>query len=231
MLENLSMQKMSLGDRIAGQLEDQVINGTIPAGAKLDETAIASQFSVSRTPVREALHILCSRGLADRIAYKGVVVTRISPERIDEMFEAMAELEAVCGRLACHRMTMSERAELQAMHHEMEGLAETGDSAAYEALNNRFHALIFAGCHNTDIIASAEALRVKLAPFRKYQLDDAGRLKRSSREHQQIVDAILDQDPTATESALRRHLISAAHEVVNKRQRLSGAEMKTGEAL
>lgn len=230
MLDNLSTQKTSLGDRIASQLEDQVINGSIPAGSKLDETAIANQFSVSRTPVREALHILCSRGLADRIAYKGVVVTRISPERIDEMFEAMAELEAVCGRLACHRMTMSERAELQDLHQEMEGLAETADSIAYEALNTRFHALIFSGCHNTDIIASAEALRLKLAPYRKYQLSDAGRLKRSSREHQQIVDAILDQDPVTAESALRRHLISAAREVVSRRQRLDSPAAKAGAA-
>ncbi|WP_174802858.1 GntR family transcriptional regulator [Martelella limonii] len=227
MLEKTSAQKMSLGDRIAGELEEQVISGGIPAGAKLDETAIAAQFSVSRTPVREALHILCGRGLADRIAYKGVVVTRISPARIDEMFEAMAELEAVCGRLACHRMTMSERAELQKLHREMEGLAAIADSSAYESLNTRFHTLIFAGCHNTDIIASAEALRLKLAPFRKYQLGDAGRLKRSSLEHQQIVDSILDQNPEAAESALRRHLISAAHEVVSRRQ--DSAEMKPEE--
>lgn len=218
MLDNSSTQKTSLSDRIASQLEDQVINGQLPAGAKLDETAIASQFSVSRTPVREALHILCSRGLADRIAYKGVVVTQISPERVDEMFEAMAELEAVCGRLSCHRMTMSERAELQALHQEMEGLAVRGDSSAYEALNTRFHQLIFAGCHNGEIIAAAEALRVRLAPFRKYQLGDAGRLKRSSGEHRQIVDAILDQDPVMAESALRRHLVSAAHELVKRRQ-------------
>lgn len=227
MLENSSEQKMSLGDVIASQLEEQVINGSIPAGAKLDETAIATRFSVSRTPVREALHILCGRGLADRVAYKGVVVTRISPVRIDEMFEAMAELEAVCGRLACHRMTMSERAELEALHHEMEGLAEADDGSAYEALNTRFHTLIFAGCHNTDIIASAEALRLKLAPFRKYQLSEAGRRKRSSLEHRQIVDAILDQNPAATESALRRHLISAAREVVLRRQRLDATT--TGE--
>ncbi|UIY32020.1 GntR family transcriptional regulator (plasmid) [Neorhizobium galegae] len=110
MLDTPQPGKKIRSDAIAEQLEEAVINGEIAAGARLDETSIAAQFNVSRTPVREALHILCGRGLAEREPYKGVIVTQISAERIDEMFEAMAELEATCGRLASHRMTMSERA-------------------------------------------------------------------------------------------------------------------------
>ncbi|PJR09100.1 GntR family transcriptional regulator [Sinorhizobium meliloti] len=220
MLDAEAPVKKSRGDFIAEQLEEAVINGTIPAGSRLDETSIAAQFGVSRTPVREALHILCGRGFAEREPYKGVVVTQISAQRIDEMFEAMAELEATCGRLASHRMTMGERAELESMHREMNALADQGDHAAYNELNTRFHNLIFQGSHNSDLIAVAQTLRLKLAPFRKYQLKDNGRrLKRSCSEHQQIVDAILNQDPKAAENALRRHLLSAAQEVLIKRQR------------
>jgi DNA-binding GntR family transcriptional regulator len=116
-------------------------------------------------------------------------------------------------------MTMSERAELENIHREMNVLAEDGEHAAYNELNTRFHSLLFQGSHNSDLIAAAQTLRLKLAPFRKYQLKDKGRLKRSCNEHQQIVDAILDQDPKAAENALRRHLVSAAQEVLIKRQR------------
>lgn len=218
MLETAAPGRKSRSDFIAEQLEEAVINGAIPAGSRLDEASIAAQFGVSRTPVREALHILCGRGLAAREPYKGVVVTQISAQRIDEMFEAMAELEATCGRLASHRMMMSERAELESIHHEMNALAEEGEHAAYNELNTRFHDLLFQGSHNSDLIAAAQTLRLKLAPFRKYQLKDKGRLKRSCSEHQQIVDAILNQDPKAAENALRRHLVSAAQEVLIKRQ-------------
>ncbi|WP_117194329.1 GntR family transcriptional regulator [Rhizobium terrae] len=219
MLDAPANTKKSRSDFIAEQLEDAVINGAIPAGARLDETSIAAQFGVSRTPVREALHILCGRGFAEREPYKGVVVAQISAQRIDEMFEAMAELEATCGRLASHRMTMSERADLESMHREMNALAEGGEHDGYNEINTRFHSLIFQGSHNSDLIAAAQTLRLKLAPFRKYQLKDKGRLKRSCQEHQQIVDAILDQDPKAAENALRRHLVSAAQEVLLRRQR------------
>ncbi|WP_199085361.1 GntR family transcriptional regulator [Bosea sp. ASV33] len=211
--------KKSRSDFIAEQLEEAVINGRVPAGSRLDEASIAQQFGVSRTPVREALHILCGRGLAEREPYKGVVVTQISAERIGEMFEAMAELEATCGRLSSHRMTMSERAELESLHSQMNVLAEAGDNDGYDDLNTRFHNLLFQGCHNSDLIAAAQTLRLKLAPFRKFQLKDKGRIKQSCREHQQIVDAILDQDAKTAESALRRHLVSAAQEVLLKRQR------------
>lgn len=220
MLDTPPPGKKSRGDVIAEQLEEAIINGAIPAGSRLDEASIAAQFGVSRTPVREALHIVCGRGFAAREPYKGVVVTQISAQRIDEMFEAMAELEAVCGRLSAHRMTMSERAELESLHRQMNALAEEGDHAGYNEVNTRFHTLLFQGSHNSDLIAVAQTLRLKLAPFRKYQLKDNGRLKRSCNEHQQIVDAILDQDPKAAENVLRRHLVSAAQEVLLKRQDL-----------
>jgi DNA-binding GntR family transcriptional regulator len=219
MLDKPVVTKKSRSDLIVEQLEEAVINGDIPSGSRLDEASIAAQFGVSRTPVREALHILCGRGLAEREPYKGVVVTQISAERIGEMFEAMAELEATCGRLASHRMTMSERARLESLHRDMNALAEAGDHAAYNETNTQFHNLLFEGSHNSDLLSAAQTMRLKLAPFRKYQLKDSGRLKRSCREHQQIVDAILDQDAKGAESALRRHLVSAAQEVLLKRQR------------
>jgi DNA-binding GntR family transcriptional regulator len=218
MLDTPGTRKKVRSDLIAEQLEEAVIKGEIASGSRLDETSIAAQFGLSRTPVREALHILCGRGLAKRVPYKGVIVTQISTERIGEMFEAMAEFEATCGRLASHRMTMSERAELENLHMEMNALAEEGDHAAYNETNARFHSLLFQGSRNSDLIAASQSLRQKLAPFRKYQLKDKGRLKRSCSEHQQIVDAILNQDPKAAENALRRHLVSAAQEVFIKRQ-------------
>lgn len=213
---------------VAEELEEEIIAGIIPAGSRLDESSIAERFGISRTPVREALHMLCARSLTERVPYKGVLVVQISDERIDQMFEAMAEMEATCGRLSSQRMTMGERAELERLHQTMNALAEAGDHGGYHSANSAFHELLFQGSHNSDLLAMAQTLRIKLAPFRKYQLKDTGRLKRSCLEHQQIVDAILDQDGRAAESALRRHLVSAAQEVLIRRQiQDSGASTST----
>lgn len=201
---------------IAAKLESEIVSGRLAAGSKLDEQALTERFGVSRTPVREALHILASRSLAERVPYRGVVVVKITKERVDQLFETMSEIEAVCGRLAAERMTMSERAELEALHLSMGQFAELGDYESYEEANTRFHSAIFSGTHNDELIAVAHGLRLKLAPFRKSQLKLAERMKRSNEEHDAIVTALLDRNARGAERALRRHLLSAARAALER---------------
>lgn len=205
-----------LSQTIAAQLEEQILLGQIAAGARLDEVALARSFGVSRTPIREALQAVVARGMAVRLPYKGVLVSEISRGRIDQLFEAMGEIEALCGRFAAQRMTVEERAALLNQHAAMSALAGAGDAEGYEAANTRFHQLIYAGSHNEDFADMAEAMRLKLAPFRRSQLADAPRMARSDAEHAEIVDAIVARDGTATEMALRRHLLSAAQTMLAK---------------
>lgn len=199
---------------IAAQLESEIIAGVIEAGSRLDEQTLTKRFGVSRTPVREALHIVVSRSLAERIPYRGVVVTEITRDRIEHMFDAMGEIEALCGRLSAERMTFGERGGLEDLHRYMGEIMRSGDAEAYEAANGSFHDLILAGTHNPDLIELGNTLRLKLAPFRKSQLQNAERIARSNDEHGAIVNAILDRDPQEAERTLRRHLISAAREVL-----------------
>lgn len=200
---------------IAGQLENEIISGSLKAGSKLDEIALAERFGVSRTPVREALHILASRHLAERVPYRGVIVASITRERIDQLFEAMGEIEATCGRFAAERMTIGERAALETLHLDMVEMADASRQVDYEEANTRFHTLIFEGTHNGELIQIAHALRLKLAPFRRSQLRATDRMKRSNQEHALIVNAIIDRNAREAERALRRHLVSAAKAVLS----------------
>ncbi|MDD9706539.1 GntR family transcriptional regulator [Seohaeicola sp. SP36] len=211
-----SSPKQVLSQSIATDLEAEILLGQIASGTRLDEAALARRFGVSRTPVREALQIVVARSLAVRQPYKGVVVSEISPERIDQLFEAMGEIEALCGRFAAQRMTMEERAALLREHEAMARMARSGDTAGYEEANTRFHQLIYAGSHNEDFAEMAETMRMKLAPFRRSQLADAARIAWSNTEHDQIVEAIVERDGPAAERALRRHLLSAAQAMLDK---------------
>lgn len=208
-------QKQLHSTVIAGQLENEIIAGILKAGSKLDEIALAERFGVSRTPVREALHILASRHLAERVAYRGVIVASITRERIDQLFEAMGEIEATCGRFAAERMTIGERAALETLHLDMVEMADASRQVDYEEANTRFHTLIFEGTHNGELIQIAHALRLKLAPFRRSQLRATDRMKRSNQEHALIVNAIIDRNAREAERALRRHLVSAAKAVLS----------------
>lgn len=201
---------------IAAELESEIVRGAVPAGSRLDEQSLTRRFGVSRTPVREALHMLVARSLAERLPYRGVVVVDITRERIEQMFEAMGEIEALCGRFAAERMTIGERGQMEVLHKSMAKIAADGDSAAYEAANTEFHTMIYSGTHNEDIEVLAETLRLKLAPFRKTQLQSIDRMTRSNEEHTAIVTAIIEKDAQAAERALRRHLVSASREVLSQ---------------
>ena len=89
--------KVTRAEELRLQLADEIVRGVLPPGAALDETEIARRFSVSRTPVREAMRQLVASGLVDARAHRGAVVARPSIERLTGMFEAMAELEALCA--------------------------------------------------------------------------------------------------------------------------------------
>src|ERR1700674_2301416 len=91
--------KITRAEELRLQLADEIVRGALAPGAALDETEIARRFSVSRTPVREALRQLAASGLVDARAHRVAVVARPSLDRLTGMFEAMAELEALCAGL------------------------------------------------------------------------------------------------------------------------------------
>ena len=92
-------------DMIADELEEMVFAGEFSDGDRLDEVKLAAQFGVSRTPLREAFQRLVASGLAEQIPRRGVFVRQPGPVELMEMFETMAEIEGVCGRLAALRIS------------------------------------------------------------------------------------------------------------------------------
>ncbi|KAJ57191.1 hypothetical protein ACMU_01480 [Actibacterium mucosum KCTC 23349] len=194
---------------ISDILEEEILKGELTPGTRLSEQSIAARFGVSRTPVREALQNIASRSLVERLPYKGVIVRDLDTDRIDMMFEAMAELEALCGGLAAERIREDELNRLERMHLRMSEMAAQNASRDYEAINLDFHSLIYKSCGNEDLSAMAHDMRIKLAPFRKTQLFRVERLQMSNREHAVIVQLLATRNKAGTQEALRRHLEGA----------------------
>src|ERR1700753_2593518 len=143
--------KITRSEELRLQLADEIVRGALPPGASLDATDIARRFSVSRTPVREALRQLVASALVDARPHCGAVVAQPSLERLTGMFEAMAELEALCAGLAAERMTPAERHRLEAIHEELRELSYAGDPDRFHQVNETFHSAIYAGSQNGHI--------------------------------------------------------------------------------
>lgn len=183
-----------------------IIVGELKPADKLDEASLGARFDVSRTPAREALRQLGAMGLVERKPNCSAVVAKVTESYLHAMFEAMAELEAVCARLAAARMTIRERSRLEAEHQASFGWVQAGDEDAYAAHNIRFHTMLYNGAHNEHIGELVTQTRMRLAPFRRAQFHLPERLSRSFKEHETIVAAILRADAAAAGAAAYSHV-------------------------
>ena len=198
--------KVTRAEELRLQLADEIVRGTLPPGTALDETDIARRFKVSRTPVREALRQLAASGLVDARAHRSAEVARPTIERLTGMFEAMAELEALCAGLAAERMQPAERQRLEAIHEELRVLSYAGNPERFHEVNERFHNAIYAGSQNGYIAEMTLATRVRVQPFRRAQFRNLGRLAKSHAEHDRVVVAIMRGDRVGAAAAMRAHI-------------------------
>src|SRR5690606_17078189 len=135
-------------------------------GAPLDEQALAQRFGVSRTPVREAIRELAASGLVEAQAHRAAIVARPTLDRLKDMFDVMAELEALCASLSAVRMSLGERSQLQRLHDALRDLVSRGDPSSYNETNEAFHSAIYAGSHNEYLAELTLTTRKRLSPFR-----------------------------------------------------------------
>ena len=199
-----------LSDRIRNALTDEIASGLLGAGFALDEQQLADRFGASRTPVREALRQLSANGLVETKPRRGVVVTRLTPERIMDMFETTAEVEAMCVRLATYRMTPLERSHLYDLHQASGLVVDAGDVDAYDGLNREFHETLYRSTRNAFMAEQVLAIRARLDSFRRTQLRSGDRMAASRAEHGGILAAMAEGDGDAAARRMRAHMLNAA---------------------
>lgn len=198
--------KPTQAERIRASLADAIVRGELGPGVALDETTIAQRFQVSRTPVREAIRQLEAIGFAEARPHRGAVVPHFTPEKLNDMFTVMAEMEALCARFAAEHITAPERKELLLRHEACAEAARAGDVDTYYARNLVFHDAIYRSSHNHYLVEVTLGVRNRLAPFRKLQFEGIGRLARSLAEHDAILQAVFRGDGEGAAALMRRHM-------------------------
>lgn len=200
--------RSTLVERLTRALADDIAEGMLAPGVKLDEQALAVRFGVSRTPVRETLSRLASSGLVEKRPHRGVVVANVTLERLMQMFEVMTELEGCCARFAAERMSEAEKRALADLHRASLTEVTADDLDGYDAANRRFHRAVYEGGRNPFLVETTLEMRRRLQPFRRAQFRLDGRLASSHAEHQIVVDAITTGDGDAAYRSMRAHIMA-----------------------
>lgn len=211
-------------EKIAHDLEGQILGGFFSAGDRLDEVRLAEQFGVSRTPVREAFQRLAQSGLVEQLPRRGVFVRQPGPIELMEMFEVMAELEASCARFAATRITENALTDLKEANDRCRTAVEAQDADGYYRENEQFHHILYRQSGNSFLEQECTRLHRRLQPFRRLQLRLRGRLAQSMAEHEAIVAALDAGDSEMAATAIRNHVAVQGEKFHNLVASLKAAE-------
>lgn len=198
---------MRASEKAYAALRDDIVEWRLVPGTVLAEVEQSERLGVSRTPLREALSRLTAEGLTTA-GGRGVVVTDISLEDIDELFELRETLEGRAAALAAGRGDSATFEELQGELLRAPELINGGDPTRrdYYELVGRLDTAIDAAISNSYLAQAMRSLRVHLVRIRRLAADDAARLTTAAAEHADIAEAIAAGNPRLAEAATIVHL-------------------------
>lgn len=200
------VQSNSLPMLVAREVERMILAGELSVGERVNESALAARFRVSRGPVREALRGLEESGLLRLEKNRGVFVREISLGEADEIYDLREALDELVGRRLAKRFEEPARSAVHALLAQMDQAAAQGDAASYHMVNLRFHDTLVEATGNAKLIATYRRLIKELHLFRLKGLTAGGGLPVSNDEHRAIVKAIEAGDADGAGRRMRDHV-------------------------
>jgi DNA-binding GntR family transcriptional regulator len=209
------LPRRRLVDDATQALRDAILNGRLPAGARLRQTDLAAQLQISRTPIREALGRLRQEGLIGLTAGGGVRVTLLELDEAVELYDLREVLDGLAARLAARRGPAASLARLERALGRMARCLERQDPNEWFPAHLAFHDEIFRAGGNGRLRALSAVVRLSIRHFHPLLLKTPHRLEAAYREHRAIYEAIAAHDAAAAERLARAH-IANAKEIVLK---------------
>lgn len=201
------------------RLRDMIISLELPPGSPLSRAALASQFGVSSTPIRDALMRLEEEGLVDVFPQYATVVSRVDVRLAQQahFLRLALELEIVRG-LAIRRDTALS-AELNATIARQQHHAKDGDFEKFMAADNEFHSQLYAAADKQDLWALVRSRSGHIDRLRRMHLPSPGKAQDIVRHHKLIAKAIEAGDSDAAQKHLRVHLSGTLSELTQIKSR------------
>lgn len=208
MVDPTPLRPASLHEEVATRLRSMVFERQLAPGQWIDELALAREWQISRTPLREALKVLASEGLVTPVPRQGCKVAELSEDDAEALFPVMALLEGRCAFEAARKATDADLRRLRQLHDELETHAAAHNVDGYYRANHVFHSTVQALAGNRWLDRATSDLRRFVRLLRGRQLNWPGRIESSINEHRVLIDAFEQRDPVRAERVMHDHLMA-----------------------
>ena len=215
------LRRKSLKEGVFELLHQRIVAGKFIPGEWLRQEDISEQLGVSQTPVREALDLLVSVGLAERVPYRGVRVPELTPEVIVDAYILRLILESTAARLAAQNLDAEALQEMEDVVEQTRQLMRLQDMSQHRQLNKRFHLLVAKASGNSLMNKLYEMISNLFPDWRLYEymfrhpelLESS--LSREYQEHKAIVEAFQAHEPELAARQVLVHIHNLRKELVD----------------
>lgn len=199
----------SLRDKIAERLRDCIAEGVFPPGKRLTEKELCTFLGVSRTSVREALRQIESEGLVTNISNKGPIVSVVTADDAENIFETRAVLESLIARLYARRASDAQLKALREAFAVLKASYAEGNLPEMLRAKRHFYSVLFEGAANEIAASALRSIHIKVTQLRSMSLATPGRAEKSLSEVRQIVTLICKRDEEGAAAAATKHVQNA----------------------
>jgi DNA-binding GntR family transcriptional regulator len=207
------MQKIEQSKSLTEQTHDILLNaicsGEFEPGERLNQDEIAARLNVSRQPVNSAISMLKANGFVQDTGRRGVVVSQISPEQFQSIYEFRSAVEPFAIRLAHERKPADAEPRAQAMLKRGWDAVQTKDPQAKIDADFEFHEMIYSWAGNDTL---QNTMRTNWHHIRRSMavvVRGTVSAETSWAEHAKIIEALMQGDVDCAEEAMRSHISRA----------------------
>ncbi|TDF93235.1 GntR family transcriptional regulator [Paenibacillus piri] len=193
-------------DKVYQYIKQAIVQGVYKSGERIIERELADQLNVSRTPIREALFRLESQGFVKTLPRKGVVVSKLSPEEIIEIFTILAALESLAMKMAAQKAEPSHREELKRMIEEIDQALAQPVFDQERIYHFSINEIIFRAAQSPRLKQMLDGLADYIRAFAHVGYELPGRMRKATEEHRALAQAVLNGEGDLAENLTKIHL-------------------------
>jgi DNA-binding GntR family transcriptional regulator len=201
------ISNVALFEEVDERIRQRIFSRELKPGERIDEQALARDFGISRTPLREALKVLQNEGLVKLVPRRGCFVAKLSERDLNEIYDMVSLLEGACAARAAVAASAADIARLQRITQRMAQAAAEQNYKRYFEANLAAHEMVqeIAGNQWQKNVIQYLRSMCRLSPYVSVG-KIPGRLEESLREHEELLAAIEARDAARAEAVMRNHI-------------------------
>lgn len=212
------MARPLLKEKAYTEIKQRILDGRFEPGLFLAERSLAQELAMSKTPVRSAIDRLEAEGFLAVAPQQGIVVREPSFREITDHFDTRIALEGFGMQRLAGRLQPALVTELRANLAEQHRCLDAGDPEGYARVDTNFHLVLGTALHNQEI---QRVLTRQLEKLRRVIVNvlrqDPARAAQSTREHEALLDALLQDEPGRAAVLMQQHLDVAKSYLIQNR--------------